>query len=107
MASPATFLVLYATPNDPEAFDHHYEQVHTPLARALPGLRSYTLGRHPVTMRGDATYYLAATLRWDTIAELRAAFATPEGHAAAEDMQTLTLLTTVTSIIYTEDAASP
>lgn len=42
---PATFLVVYAAPTDPDAFERHYQQVHIPLAKALPGLRRYTLAR--------------------------------------------------------------
>ncbi|WP_079141795.1 EthD family reductase [Streptomyces sp. LUP30] len=33
----ARFLALYETPADSAAFDRHYHQVHTPLARRLPG----------------------------------------------------------------------
>ena len=31
-------LVGYEMPADPEAFDRHYDQVHIPLGRRLPGL---------------------------------------------------------------------
>ena len=34
----ARMLVVYRTPNDPEAFDEHYFGVHVPMARQLPGL---------------------------------------------------------------------
>ena len=40
-------LVGYEMPADPEAFDRHYDQVHIPLGRRLPGLRRYTVGRTP------------------------------------------------------------
>lgn len=33
---------LYAQPTDPAAFDLHYERVHAPLARELPGLLTYS-----------------------------------------------------------------
>lgn len=37
--------VLYGPPTDPEAFSRHYEEIHVPLAKALPGATdvSYTL----------------------------------------------------------------
>jgi uncharacterized protein (TIGR02118 family) len=40
------FLVLYDQPEDPEAFDRHYREVHIPLAKKLPGLRRYAPCRH-------------------------------------------------------------
>jgi uncharacterized protein (TIGR02118 family) len=81
----ARFLALYETPADPAAFDQHYHNVHIPLARQLSGLRGYTIGRDIVSLRGDAPYHLVAELNWDTMDELRAAFASPEGRATAED----------------------
>jgi uncharacterized protein (TIGR02118 family) len=39
MEKSARFLVMWETPNNPEAFDRHFEEVHIPLARKLPGLR--------------------------------------------------------------------
>ncbi len=30
--------VCYGQPTDPAAFDSHYEQVHVPLVRQVPGL---------------------------------------------------------------------
>ncbi len=99
MSATATFLVLYSTPADPETFERHYSDVHVPLTKALPGLRSYTLARQPRTIRGDACY-LIATLEWDTMTELQAAFASPEGRAATDDMATITQLVEVRSMIY-------
>jgi uncharacterized protein (TIGR02118 family) len=96
----ARFLVLYGIPHDVEAFERHYRQVHAPLARALPGLRRYTLGRDVRMVRGDGPYHLVAELEWDDIAALQAAFASPEGQAAAADIATVTALADVRSMIY-------
>jgi uncharacterized protein (TIGR02118 family) len=78
-------LVLYQTPSDPEAFWRHYREVHIPLAHKLTGLRRYTLSRDSIPLRGGEPYFLVAELDWDSMAELRAAFATPEGRATGED----------------------
>lgn len=99
-AATARFLVLYTTPSDPDAFDRHYQQVHLPLAKHLPGLRRYSLSREVTLIRGAEPYYLIAQLEWDDLAALRAAFASPEGRATAEDMTHLTALSTVSSMIY-------
>jgi uncharacterized protein (TIGR02118 family) len=97
------FLALYETPADPEAFDRHYREAHIPLGRQLPGLRRYAVGRDVAAVRGGAAYYLVAELEWDTMDELRAAFASPEGRATAADAARLQELTPVRSMIFTVD----
>ncbi|MER6420078.1 EthD family reductase [Streptomyces sp. NPDC001137] len=97
----ARFLVLYGAPPDPAAFDRHYREVHLPLARKLPGLRRYALGREPTAVRGGEPPYLVAELEWDTMEELRAAFASAEGHACAEDSERLQELAPVRSMVFT------
>ena len=83
----ATLLVLYRTPTDPAAFDTHYKTHHIPLARALPGLRGYEVSRGPVaTPAGPSGFHMIATLRFDDMAAIQAAFASPEGQAAAADV---------------------
>jgi uncharacterized protein (TIGR02118 family) len=79
----ARFIVLYGTPADPAAFDRYHRDVHIPLTHHLPGLRSYTLARDASPVRGGDPYYLIGELEWDTMEDLRAAFASPEGQAAA------------------------
>ncbi|MFF4359350.1 EthD family reductase [Streptomyces sp. NPDC001604] len=101
----ARFLVLYGAPPDPAAFDRHYREVHLPLARKLPGLRRYTLGREVTAVRGGEPPHLVADLEWDTAEELRAAFASPEGRACAEDAERLQRLATVRSMVFTVDEA--
>jgi uncharacterized protein (TIGR02118 family) len=97
------FLVLYERPTDPERFDRHYRDVHIPLVRRLPGLRRYVLGRDVAAVRGGAPYYLVAELEWGTIDELRAAFASPQGRAAAADAARLQELAPIRSMIFTVD----
>jgi uncharacterized protein (TIGR02118 family) len=82
-------LVLYDTPDDPEAFDRHYREVHIPLTKKLPGLRRYTISRDAVRVRGGEAYYLVAELDWDDMDSLRNAFSSPAGQATAADVPTL------------------
>jgi uncharacterized protein (TIGR02118 family) len=98
----ARFLALYQTPADPETFDRHYRQVHIPLLRQLPGLRRYTLGRDVTALHG-APSYLVTELDWDSMDELRAAFASPEGQATAADAARLQELAPVHRMIFTVD----
>jgi uncharacterized protein (TIGR02118 family) len=80
------FLVLYDRPDDPEAFDRHYRDIHIPLTKKLPGLRRYTVSRNAAPVRGAEPCYLVAELDWDDMESLRQAFRSPEGEAAGADV---------------------
>src|SRR5690348_9339887 len=58
-------LVLYNTPEDPEAFDRYYEENHIPLAKRLPGLLRYTVSRKVTPLGGDVKVYLVAELDFE------------------------------------------
>jgi uncharacterized protein (TIGR02118 family) len=79
-------LVLYDTPEDPEAFDKHYNEVHIPLAKQLPGLLRYTVSRNVGGIRGGKKYYLIAELDWDSPEAMQAAFASETGKQTAADV---------------------
>ena len=84
----ASLVVMYGTPADPEAFDSYYRKVHIPLAKQIPGLRTYEISQGPVaTPAGPSKYHLVATLRFDDAAAIQNAFASTEGKAAAADVQ--------------------
>jgi uncharacterized protein (TIGR02118 family) len=96
----ARLLVLWETPADTGQFDRHYRDVHVPLVHQLPRLRRYVTGRGAAAVRG-APYYLVAEADWDTLDDLRAAFASPQGRATAEDTSRLQELAPVRSMIFT------
>lgn len=100
----ARFLAVYETPGDPDAFDRHYHQTHLPLLRGLPGLRRYAVSRDVTALHGEP-FYLVAELEWDTMDELRAAFASPEGRATAADAARLQQLAPVRRMIFTAEEA--
>ena len=100
----ARFLALYETPPDPSMFDRHYLEVHIPLLRGLPGLHRYAVGRDVTALHGAACY-LIAELEWDTMDELHAAFASPEGRATAADAARLQELAPVRRMIFTVEEA--
>ena len=83
----ADVVVLYKTPKDAAAFDKYYVETHIPLAKKLPGLRKYTVSKGPVaTPAGPSAFHLIATLSFDSMAAIGAAFASPEGKATAADV---------------------
>ena len=80
-------IVLYHRPDDTAAFDAHYESTHAPLARKIPGLRSYSATHpDPAPDGTPAAEHLVATLVFDDQAALGAGMGSPEGQAAAGDI---------------------
>ncbi len=83
----ASLIVLYGKPADPAAFDAYYRDRHIPLAKTIPGLRRYEVSDGAIaTPNGPADIHLIATLTFDDVAAIQAAFASPEGQAAAADV---------------------
>jgi uncharacterized protein (TIGR02118 family) len=84
----ASLVVMYGAPKDPAAFDKHYFETHVPIAKKIHGLRKYEVSRGQVmTPGGPASCHLIATLTFDDMAAIQAAFSSPEGMAAAADVQ--------------------
>ena len=82
----AQILVLYNTPTDPAAFDRYYYETHIPIAKKVPGLRSYRISTGPVQALSGNAPHLVAILGFDSMADINAALASPEGQAAAADL---------------------
>lgn len=84
----ARLVVMYKHPKDAAAFDAYYAGTHIPIAQKIPGLRKYEVSVGPVaTPVGPSAFHLIATLHFDDLAAIVAAFASPEGQAAAADVQ--------------------
>jgi uncharacterized protein (TIGR02118 family) len=84
----AQLIVMYGTPKDIAAFDKYYFETHVPIAKKIPGLQKYDVSRGSVaTPAGASSYHLIATLHFDNMAAIQNAFASPEGQAAAADVQ--------------------
>jgi uncharacterized protein (TIGR02118 family) len=79
-------IVLYSQPDDTEAFDRHYQEVHIPLAKKIPGLLRYTVSRGVTVAFGEDPVYLIAELDFADQAAMDAALGSPEGREAGRDM---------------------
>jgi uncharacterized protein (TIGR02118 family) len=86
----ARMVVIYKQPKDPAAFDKHYFEVHVPLAKQLPGLRSYEVSKGSiVALAGAREPYLIGILHFDSLAAIKDAFASECGKACAADRRVL------------------
>lgn len=79
--------VLYGKPTDPAAFDEHYRSVHAPLAEKIPGLVRFEAGTVGTLDGSEAPYHLMAQLWFDDMAAFSAGMGSPEGAAAAADVE--------------------
>ncbi|WP_397542381.1 EthD family reductase [Roseovarius salis] len=80
-------IVNYGMPKDRAAFDAHYRDVHAPLTRAMPHLRSFEVSRgEVVSSDGESPVYATAILSFDNQEDLDASMASTEGHAAVQDL---------------------
>ena len=83
----AKLYAIYQQPADPAVFDAYYFNKHVPLAKTIPGLRSYEVTKGDVMgMGGKHAVYLVATLAFDSLAAIGAAMASAEGQATAADL---------------------
>lgn len=83
----AKLFAIYQQPQDPAAFDRYYFDKHLPLAKTLPGLKSYEVTRGDVMgMAGKHGVYLVAILEFASMQAIAAAMASPEGQATAADL---------------------
>ena len=83
----AKLIAIYKQPADQAAFDQYYFDKHAPLAKTIPGLRSYEVSQGDVMgMGGKHDAYLVALLEFDSLAAIAEAMASPQGQATAADL---------------------
>ena len=68
-----------------EAAEKHYLGTHVSIARRLPGLRNYIIGKLIKTPGGEDSRYRIATLVFDSLDAYRAAYASPAGRELLKD----------------------
>jgi uncharacterized protein (TIGR02118 family) len=80
-------IALYNQPEDVEAFDKHYDEVHAPLAAKFPGVQRIAINRPGPDQDGNKpAYHLIAVLDWADEAAFQAAAGSPEMEAAVADL---------------------
>lgn len=84
----AKLVVLYGKPEDPDAFDAHYRDVHAPLVDKIPGLQHWDTAKFVgAADGGDVPFHMVVELHFANPADIDAAFGSDEGKAAAADYQ--------------------
>jgi uncharacterized protein (TIGR02118 family) len=80
-------VALYNQPEDPEAFDAHYRETHTPIIRRYPGIRDMRTTRTDGVGGRPVAFYLMAEMIFDSRADLDAALSSGAGAESARDLR--------------------
>ena len=83
----ARLIALYATPEDPAAFDAHYRDVHAPIVNRYPGMLDVRLTRADGLGGHAPAFYLMAEMAFDSRADLDAALASEAGIESGRDLR--------------------
>ncbi|MBO8162569.1 MAG: EthD family reductase [Brevibacillus sp.] len=79
-------IAVYRKPEDVEAFDQHYFNVHAPLAAKMPGLIKLEVNKIYGGPMGESDLHLIAEMYFESKEVLMAALSSPEGKAAGKDL---------------------
>ena len=80
-------IALYKVPEDPEAFDAHYRDVHSGIVARYPNLRDVRLTKPAGVGGREAPFHLMAEMAFDSAADLQDALMSQAGAASAKDLR--------------------
>lgn len=80
-------VAVYRKPEDVEAFDKHYFEVHAPLAAKMPGLIKMEVSKIYGSPAGESDLHLIAEMYFESKEAMLEALSSPEGRAAGKDLR--------------------
>jgi len=89
MATGVKLMALYKQPVDVDVFEKAYFGQHIPETKKMPGLRRLEIAKVTGAPRGEAAYYLAASLYFDDATAMSEALASEAGRRSAETLRGL------------------
>lgn len=81
----AKLIVMYEEPRDKEGFEKHYFDVHVPLGRKIPNIKSESIHRVIQSQNTNLSLYLILELEFENLEALTLALSSPEAKAAEAD----------------------
>jgi len=79
-------VAMYKKPADAVAFEKHYTEIHTPLAKKMPNLQKMEVTHFFGSPGGEAKFYMMAELYFESKDIMMASLGSDEGKAAAKDV---------------------
>ncbi|WP_400162521.1 EthD family reductase [Brevibacillus sp. TJ4] len=80
-------IAVYRKPEDVEAFDKHYFEVHAPLAAKMPGLVKMEVSKVFGAPGGESDLHLIAEMYFESKEAMMEALSSPEGRASGKDLR--------------------
>lgn len=78
--------ILYGNPEDPAAFERHYDSVHRSLFEKIPNVRHFQSARALVPPDGTRPpYHRSAELYFDSLDLMQSGMNSPEGRVPSAD----------------------
>lgn len=81
----AKVIILYEHPKDVEGFNNHYFNVHIPLGKKIPNIKSESVRKVIQVQNTSLNLYLITELDFENMEVLTQAMSSPEAQAAEED----------------------
>ena len=79
---------LFGYPQDPDAFEEYYANIHVPIVEKIPNLRRFEAARIVATPDGsEPPYYRIGELYFEDAEQMQAGLASEEGQASIADFQ--------------------
>ncbi|AOH53721.1 EthD family reductase [Peribacillus muralis] len=80
-------IALYKQPENKEAFDEHYFNVHGPITEKIPGLKKMEVTKIVGTPMGkDSEYHILCEMYYEDHDALQKGMRSPEGKASGKDL---------------------
>ncbi|UOF92478.1 EthD family reductase [Fodinisporobacter ferrooxydans] len=79
-------IAIYRKPENIQEFDQHYSEIHTPLAKKMPGLIKLEINKIYGAPTGESDLCLIAEMYFENHDALMQALSSPEGRAAGKDL---------------------
>lgn len=79
-------VAMFKKPADTSSFDDHYEKIHIPLVRKMPGLRRLETSKVTGAPMSVPAFYRMAEMYFDDQQSLQESIMSPDGMAAAKDL---------------------
>ena len=79
-------VAIYKIPNDKDAFEKHYQEVHTPLTMKVPKMKEFRLNRVFGSPTGTSDLHLIAEMCFATKDDFKEAMKTTEARDSGMDL---------------------
>ena len=80
-------IALFNRPDDPEAFDAHYRDVHLPIVRRYPKLHAVRVFKLDGVGPRESAFYLMTEMVFESREDLDAAIASEAGRESGRDLR--------------------